>query len=300
MDSDPTIEHLQKIQLELNVFIEKSFNNLSNQIRDSLQERGCNPTEILSCLQGYDMIPKLLASEEKIFLEDKEKLPDYRTIRDVWTCIGKYFTSYSYKILEAIIENLGTERDKQSLQEYEKKFSEHSKRSIEVYSEALARFTEGTTFTKLIVKINRSFKKISSQHLDEFKANLAKALDILDEDHLLRFIVKPGCIEITYHVPLYIECQLKAFPISAEQKSQLRSLKVMWLKCGSFWLYLEVCMNVIAFVHVHTSLHSRILLLYGVCTDTHIINRPIKYSIKKDLLTWCLLEYMLMQAFGSG
>lgn len=239
-DTDTSIEQLQRIKLEQDVFIEKSFNILSNQIRESLQDRKYKPITILSCLQGYDMVPELLASEAHILLEEKKKLNECQTITEVWACIGKYFTSYSYKILEAIVENLGTNTDKQSLENYEKLYIEHSKKSVQAYSEALARFTEGTTYTKLIVKINVSFEKIASLHLDEFKINLAKALDIADEDHLLRFFVRPGCIEITYHVPLYVECQLKAFPISAEQKRQLRSLKVIWLKCGTFWLYLQV------------------------------------------------------------
>ncbi len=219
--------------------MEDSFNILSNQTRDSLEGRGYKPLELLSCLQGYDMFPEILKESDTIFAEEKKNCMTCKTINEMWPYIGNFFTSYSYKILKALIKQLGTETDKKCLQDYEKLFIEHSKKSLENYSGALARFTEGTTYTELIVKINKSYKKISGEHLTEFKINLAKAID-LPNDHLKRFRIRPGCIEITYHVPLYVEFQLKAFSISSEQQTLLEHLRVIWLKCGCFWYYVQV------------------------------------------------------------
>ena len=200
------------------------------------------------------MFPEFLKSDT-IFAEEKKKCINCETIIDMWPVIGNFFISFSYKILKYLIQKLGTDYDKQCLQEYEKLFIEHSKKSLENYSGALARFTEGTTCTELIFKINQSFKKISAKHLEELKINLAKALDI-PNDHLKRFGIQPGCIEITYHVPLYIEFQLKAFAISAEQQTLLKNLRVIWLKCGCFWYYVQVCSSFKALIY-------RILVKYN-------------------------------------
>ncbi|XP_064397038.1 uncharacterized protein LOC135343935 isoform X2 [Halichondria panicea] len=233
--SDATVEELDLLKEDFSM--ERSFNNLSNQIRKSLVDQGHKPTQLLSCLQGYDMFPKLLVESNTIFAEEKERCMKCESINDLWFYIGNFFTSYSYEILETLIQELGTETDKQRLQDYKKLFFEHSKKSLENFGAALTRFT-GTTYRELIVKINDTFKKISAKHLEELKINLAKAVDI-PNNHLKRFIVQPGCIEITYHVPLYVEFQLKAFSISSEQRTLLENLRVIWLKCGCFWYYVQ-------------------------------------------------------------
>ncbi len=185
------------------------------------------------------MFPEILVKSDTIFAEEKKRCMQCKSINDLWDSIGNFFTSYSYEILETLIQEFGTDSDKQSLQDYENLFIEQCKTSLEVYSGALARFTEGTTYTELIVKSHPTFKKISDKHLKELKINLAKAIDV-SNDHLKRFSVRPGCIEITYHVPLYVEFQLKAFSISAKQQTLLDNLRVIWLKCGCFWYYVQV------------------------------------------------------------
>lgn len=231
--------------LEINVeeenwSIEKSFNKLSTQVKDSLENREIKPITVLSCLQGFDMVESILKSEsegENIFAQMKKTCRECQTISDLWTFIGDFFTSYSYEILEAIIENYGSDSDKKSLKEYETKFIEHSKNILKMHSGALARFIKGSTKSKLIVKLNKSFKTISQCHMEQFKNNLAKALKI-PEDYLMSFGIKAGCVQITYHVPLSVE--FNTFPLFAEQLDTLRNLSVIWLKCGIYWYFLQV------------------------------------------------------------
>ena len=219
--------------------IEDSFNILSAQICRSLEHQGIHPIELLSCVQRIDFLPTTLKKEGSLlFSEEKKKWEACTTVSQLWCRFGKYFTFYSYRLLTNVVKVLGTKKDYKNLQSYEEKFLTYSKKAIEEHSSSLELSTDGTT--EIIVKLNEKFSKISLDHINRFKDNLARVLELPDK-HLNLLKIQSGCIELTLHCPFYVE--VTAFPLSAEQEAALTSLGVMKLKCGKYEFPSEVCVD---------------------------------------------------------
>ena len=174
--------------------------------------------------------------EHSPFSKEKQECENCKTISDMWCHFGKYFTFFSYRLLKAVTLALGTEEDKSNLQAYEEEFTRYTEKVIvEHYGSHLVNIDRTTAIT---VKINKQFEAFSQTHIDKFKEDFAKVLGVPNRHlHLIDLI--PGCVELAYHSPYYVE--LEAFPLSADQEVALLDLGVIWLQCGKYKFPKEVC-----------------------------------------------------------
>ena len=238
------------LKLEKWEIIEDQFNELTKQICESLENREISPKKLLSRVQGIDCLPMKL-DEHSPFAKEKQVCENCNTIDDMWCHFGKYFTFFSYRLLKAVAKGLGTEEDKKNLRTYEEEFMRYTEKVIEDHYGAHNVSIDGTT--TITVKINEQFETFSQTHIDNFKVNIAKVLGVPDR-HLHLIDLKPGCVELAYHSPYYVE--LEAFPLSIDQEIALLDLGVIRLQCGKYIFPKEVCniycINVIAILHYYT------------------------------------------------
>ena len=216
--------------------IEDQFNELTEQICESLEERGISPKKLLSRVQGIDCLPMKL-DESSPFSKEKQECENCNTISDMWCHFGKYFTFFSYRLLKAVARALGTEEDIKNLRTYEEEFMRYTERVIGDHYSPHDVSIDGTT--TITVKINKQFETFSKTHIDKFKVK-AKVLGVPNR-HLHLIDLKPGCVELAYHSPYYVE--LEAFPLSVDQEIALLDLGVIRLQCGKYKFPKEVCNN---------------------------------------------------------
>ena len=190
-----------------------------------LVEKLVQPTDLILCLQGYTDLPH---TRKNMLLEDvEEECSDCNNVRKVWLKITKFFAFYSYEILEAIIEQFGSDNIKQKLLDYNCHFMDYSKQILAKY-ELTTPATSGKT--NIVVKIEDTFSKMK-HHLNIFTAKLEEAIKVI-AGNLNLVAVHPGCLELTYHAPVYVE--MVAFPLSPEQEAMLEDLGIIWLQCGEY------------------------------------------------------------------
>ena len=190
-------------------------------------------------------------NEHSSFSKEKQECENCNTIDEMWCHFGKYFAFFSYRLLKAVARALGTEEDKEKLRTYEEEFMRYTKNVIKERYGPHDVSIDGTT--TITVKINEQFKTFSQAHIDKFKVNIAKVLGVPDRHlHLIDLI--PGCVELAYHSPYYVE--LEAFPLSVDQEIALLDLGVIRLQCGKYKFPKEVCniycINAIAILHYCT------------------------------------------------
>ena len=190
-----------------------------------LVEKPVQPADLILCLQGYTELPH---TRKNMLLEDVEEVCiNCENIRKVWLKITKFFAFYSYEILEAIIEKFGSDHIKQKLLDYNCHLMDYSKQILAKYELN----TPTTSFkTKVIVKIKDTFSK-KKHRLNIFTAKLEEAIKLI-AGNLNLVAVHPGCLELTYHAPVYVE--MVAFPLSPEQEAMLEDLGIIWLQCGEY------------------------------------------------------------------
>ena len=211
--------------------IEEEFGRLTDSIKMSLESRSIEPREIVASLVAGFNVTQTLETDDNctIFLEVKERCEKSKSITDFWLVILDFVTFYSYRLLKLIVHSkYGTSTDKDKLKEYESQFFEYTQKIIGKYNRQCS-LEENNGQTEVIVKVKKKFRKISEEHLDEFKKKLTSAIGI-NPEHLKLIELKPGCTVLTYDAPLIVE--VAAFPISEDQKVDLADLGVVLIRCG--------------------------------------------------------------------
>ena len=211
--------------------IEEEFGRLTDSIKMSLESRSVEPREIVASLVAGFNVTQTLETDDNctIFLEVKERCEESKSITDFWLVILNFVTFFSFRLLKLIVHSrYGTSTDKDKLKKYESQFIEYTQKIIGKYSGQCS-LEENNGQTEVIVKVKKKFRKISEDHLDEFKKKLTLAIGI-NSEHLHLIALKPGCTVLTYDAPLIVE--VAAFPISDDQKVKLVDLGVILIRCG--------------------------------------------------------------------
>ena len=84
-------------------------------------------THLLS-LGAFDPVSK--DSQKPLLQTFFQDLQNAESIEDVLWVIKDYFSFFNYRVIEHIVDGLGTDQDRVELQNYKKDFDEYSKRRI--------------------------------------------------------------------------------------------------------------------------------------------------------------------------
>ena len=208
------------------------FQELFTSITDSLVRRNISAKTLARHLECLGQLkPTFDDSGEPVF---RHQLPELRksseSVDDAMSVINKYCSFFNYRMVELIIQKLGTEHDKERLAKYKEDFTRYGERHVfECPSEVGEIYEEGQA--NMFVTLDDAFDKCNVNHLSAFVSNLQKILNI--SDITLRLCrIGPGSLKLIFQLSLFV--QQAIFPLSSEQEAELSSLGVVQLSCGDY------------------------------------------------------------------
>lgn len=217
-------ELLGRLRAESKAII-KEYNVLENQFFDTLEDEDFSVRRLERYLRRY-------ASQE-------QKL---KTIEDVEDVITERSSFYDYQLLEYMIELAGSERDKEKLQEYQKKFMTYAKRRVYECPSIIGGTSpnESSFKSKLCVKLDSTYDDCTLEQLKDFQYKLCAILQLSICVCKLN-LIETGCLFLTFMVHDTLEPTL---PLSTEQKKCLQELGVLHLRYGCYEIESECSVHV--------------------------------------------------------
>ena len=159
-----------------------------------------------------------------------EKLKTASTICKFFLILNDYFSFFNYEIVEHIIMELGTNKDKANLHNYQEKFDQYVGRRIFECVPHLGPESE-TDQPNLVVKLDEQFDNYTGTKVKRFCRKLSETFN-LSKGVLRLCRVEEGCIQLTFQVPSFVQQEI--FPLSREQERILQAEGVIKLRCGEY------------------------------------------------------------------
>ena len=227
----------EKEQLHLRLYADSAdimykFQDLFPATTDSLKRRNIPTTELTRHLE-------LLGSVKPTYKDSglpplRHQLPgltDARTVNAAMSVIKNYCSFFSYRMLEHIINKLGTEQDKLNLAKYREDFAKYGERHIFECPSEVGKMSEHG-HANMFVTLDDSFDNCTLNHLQSFVNNLRKTLNISSEVELRLCRIESGSIKLIFQLPHYVKEDI--FPLSHNQETDLAALHVSFLSCGDY------------------------------------------------------------------
>lgn len=189
-------------------------------------------------------------------------LDNAKTVDAVMSVVKDYCSFFNYRLLEHIINKLGTDQDKLNLAKYREDFSKYGERHIFDCPSQVGKMNEDG-HANMFVTLDDSFEDCNLNHLQSFVSNLRKILKISSDEGLKLCRIEYGSIKLIFQVLLFV--QQAIFPLSSKQETALSDLHVLQLSCGdySFFRQGKKVEMYTFYIPVQT------LLIYQVC---HILS----------------------------
>jgi hypothetical protein len=211
--------------------IKTNFGSLVYKTCNSFVQQNITVQEFVSLLGGVDAF---LPTMRKTPLLCIEKLQAAETIEQVFDMLRRYVSFFSYHIIEYIIDELGTQQDKENLHGYTDKLTEFSRRSIfECPTYSLTRKDQAN----LVVKLEGvNLERYTLIHLAAFKSRISDIIKVTK--YTLRLCtVEEGCLQLTFQMPHFVKEVI--FPLADCQKASLKVEGVAHLTCEDYKCLLE-------------------------------------------------------------
>ena len=206
------------------------FESLCSSLLLSLKKRDGIKTELAHCMLHMATLQPVFEDEEQpIFRKQKEKLLKAADVDEIWEIICYYFSFFNYRLIEHIIEQLGTNENKKRMAEYKEEFEKYAKRRVyECPAEFGYTNEEDST---IIVKLDDCYDGCTLFQIEKLKVKLCEILGLSGVSLRLTTIEK-GCYKLTFQMPSFIEDIV--FPLSDEQQVELGNLGIVWIQCGDY------------------------------------------------------------------
>ena len=230
MDRDEKERLHQKLYAE-SENMEYKFQELFKATRISLVERMITMGELLKHLDCLGSVkPLYKGSTLPVFGRRLPRLRKTENVDNAMSVISSYCSFFNYRIVECIINNLGTERDKTNLKIYKEEFSVYAQRHIFKCPSEVGEIDEDS-HAILFVTLDTTYDSYTVSHLYAFVNNLQRVLKIPPMSlRLCR--IGPGSLKLIFQLPHSI--QRTTFPLSSDQEAALADLGVTLLSCGSY------------------------------------------------------------------
>ena len=211
--------------------MENRFQDLFKATRMSLVNRNLPVGEVLKHLDCLGSIkPLYKGSELPVFGRQLPRLRETESIDNAMSVISSYCSFFNYRIVECIIENLGTEQDKTNLQKYKEEFNVYAQRHVFECPSEIGVIDEDS-HANMFVTLDMTYDSYTVSHLCSFVSNLQRVLKI--PPHALRLCrIGPGSLKLIFQLPHSV--QQTIFPLCSDQEAALTGLGVMLLSCGKY------------------------------------------------------------------
>ena len=168
-----------------------------------------------------------------------QKLEAAHSIPNVFLILKDYFSFYNYHVIEHIIKELGTEKDKTVLQRYKESFNQYAKRRI---FECLPEFgpVSDADHADVFVKVDLQYENYTVAEVQMFRHKLSEILRVSSQGTLHLCRVDKGCLQLMFQVPTFVQQEI--FPLSREQEGSLAAMAVIRLTCGEYHFLVKLSM----------------------------------------------------------
>ena len=150
------------------------FWRLHSRVYESLREQNVPVGRLVAHLLSLRAFDPVYNDSQKPALQSFIKeLRSAESIEDVLFIIRDYFSFFNYRVIEHIVEGLGTDRDRAELQNYERDFDEYSNQKVyecppEYGSKSNADHAD------LVVKVDSVFDEFTVKELKKFQYRLGQ------------------------------------------------------------------------------------------------------------------------------
>ena len=165
--------------------------------------------------------------------------PQLRTaerIEEAMGIIGDYCSFFNFRIIELIIDKLGTTKDKANLTKYKKDFSDYARRHVYECPSELGAMSDGNA--ELFMTLDETYDNYTVSSLQLFVRKLAEILKLSSDAALKLCKIKLGSLKLTFQLSVFVKDNI--FPLSVDQKRALAGLGVVRLSCEDYHFTNEV------------------------------------------------------------
>ena len=212
---------------------------LHSRVLKSLHKQNVSVDKLVAHLLSLRAFDPVYKDSQKPALQTFfQELRNAGSIEDVLFIIRDYISFFNYRVIEHIVDGLGTDQDRDELQNYEKEFDEYSKRRVyecppEYGSKSNADHVD------LVVKVDSVYEDFTVKELKKFQYRLSRALHVTPQSVLRLCRVEEGCLQLIFQVPSFVQQEI--FPLSSEQERALAAEGVIRLTCGDYQFAAKVC-----------------------------------------------------------
>ena len=208
------------------------FQELFSETRKSLVVQRISVDDLLKYLDCLGSVkPTFQDSDLPVLGCQLPELRKTESVDKAMSVISSYCSFFNYRIVEEIINNLGTKQDKTNLKNYQEEFSVYAQRHIFECPSELGEMSE-IGHANMFVALDATYKSYAVSHLYAFVSNLQRVLKV-PAVSLRLCRIGPGSLKMIFQLPHSVQ-QLAIFPLSSEQEEALSGLGVVQLSCGDY------------------------------------------------------------------
>ena len=212
----------QRLYAESMDMIDK-FQNLLSATADSLKKQRKSVKSLLCHLVGLGPHPP--AYRGLNLPEFSRQLPELtksRTIDEAMVVIGNYCSFFNYRMIEHIINKLGTRKDHKNLSKYREHFRQYSEQLVFKCPSQVGEMSEG--LANMYVTLDKVYDSYTLNSLELFVNNLRKILNISDGAVFKLCHIARGSLKLTFQLPYSVLGDI--FPLNEDQRAALSGLGV--------------------------------------------------------------------------
>jgi len=180
--------------------IVRKFGNLHSRVYESLCEQNVPVDRLVAhllSLSGFDPVYK--DSQKPVLQSFNKELRSAGSIKVVLFIIRDYISFFNYRVIERIVEGLGTDQDKVELQNYEREFDEYSKRRVFERPPEYGSKSDSDRVDSIFV-LDSVYERFTVKELKMFQYRLSKILNISPQS-VVRFC---GVGEVPFQLNLQV------------------------------------------------------------------------------------------------
>ena len=174
------------------------FQELVSATIKSFQRRCVPLDELVSHLMALGAFdPVFKEPQAPLFQYCFQKLEAANTIPKIFLTIKDYFSFFNYHIIEHLIKELGTGKDKAELQRYKKDFNQYAKRRI---FECLPQLgpVSSDEHADIFVKVDSQYDNYTVAQIEGFRHKLSEILRVSSQGILRLCRVDKGCFQAMF------------------------------------------------------------------------------------------------------
>ena len=230
MSKDEKEELHQRLYAE-SVDIMFEFQELFSSTTKSLDQRHISPQALYTHLVCLGSLKPTYDDPKQPVL--RHYFPQLRTaerIEEAMGIVGDYCSFFNFRIVEMIIDKLGTTKDRANLTKYKKDFSDYARRHVYECPSELGAMTDGNA--ELFMTLDETYDNYTVSSLKLFVRKLTEILKLSSDAALKLCKIELGSLKLTFQIPVFVKEDI--FPLSGDQKRALAGLGVVHLSCGDY------------------------------------------------------------------